>query len=461
MTAPRTSSSKPPARASSSPVPASRAPSCRSSRARLARSAPSSPSSAWPAGCASPRSRTPPRACPTGPSASRWTRAPGRSVRAAPCRSRMPARTPPASPSVSRTPRPPRSGRRSSTSPRPTASSPTRSRPDRWRSAPARRRASTSVGQVDDALWEAGTVSLRDQLMVVTSTLEFDPRSLEQEELDVSAVPATRDDEERRRAAGPALQPRARARRHPDAAPGAAHRHQRRWPTGAPTRSSSSRPAHEPDTRTRDGRRAGHDASGPSSFGGAEGTRTPDPLHAMQVRYQLRHSPVRVSPRRSDCVTIAGLRPRAKIGGGLSGQTFQGPRFQPLMRHRVTSEKLLPASTSSIQWQLSSPRNTASDTSWSSPTRALRRDACGDAVRHDDGGLAGEQLPGDVAQRGTGTLGHLRPGLPRDPARGVLATVEGGDDVRVALTHLVERAAPATHRRAPHAGGRRDAPPGP
>jgi hypothetical protein len=25
---------------------------------------------------------------------------------------------------------------------------------------------------------------------------------------------------------------------------------------------------------------------------GAEGIRTPDPLHAMQVRYQLRHSPV-------------------------------------------------------------------------------------------------------------------------------------------------------------------------
>jgi hypothetical protein len=47
------------------------------------------------------------------------------------------------------------------------------------------------LGQVTDALWEAGTASLRDQLMVVTSTLEFDPRSLEQEELDVSAVPAT------------------------------------------------------------------------------------------------------------------------------------------------------------------------------------------------------------------------------------------------------------------------------
>src|SRR5690349_892825 len=26
--------------------------------------------------------------------------------------------------------------------------------------------------------------------------------------------------------------------------------------------------------------------------GGAEGIRTPDPLHAMQVRYQLRHSPM-------------------------------------------------------------------------------------------------------------------------------------------------------------------------
>ena len=50
----RTSSSRPPRTASSSPVPASRAPSCPSSRARRARSAPSSPSSAWPAGCASP-----------------------------------------------------------------------------------------------------------------------------------------------------------------------------------------------------------------------------------------------------------------------------------------------------------------------------------------------------------------------------------------------------------------------
>ncbi|GAB3884185.1 caspase family protein [Terrabacter terrigena] len=46
------------------------------------------------------------------------------------------------------------------------------------------------VGQVADGQWQAGTVSLRDQLMVVTSTIEFDPRSLEQEELDVSRMPS-------------------------------------------------------------------------------------------------------------------------------------------------------------------------------------------------------------------------------------------------------------------------------
>jgi hypothetical protein len=33
--------------------------------------------------------------------------------------------------------------------------------------------------------------------------------------------------------------------------------------------------------------------------GGAEGTRTPDPLHAMQVRYQLRHSPELLLPLRA------------------------------------------------------------------------------------------------------------------------------------------------------------------
>ena len=49
---------------------------------------------------------------------------------------------------------------------------------------------------------------------------------------------------------------------------------------------------HLPQTSQRPSSRIG---SGPlpcGSIGGAEGTRTPDPLVANEVRYQLRHSPV-------------------------------------------------------------------------------------------------------------------------------------------------------------------------
>ena len=42
-----------------------------------------------------------------------------------------------------------------------------------------------------------------------------------------------------------------------------------------------------------------------STFGGAEGIRTPDPLHAMQVRYQLRHSP---AVPRGEPLTPVGAR---------------------------------------------------------------------------------------------------------------------------------------------------------
>ena len=35
------------------------------------------------------------------------------------------------------------------------------------------------------------------------------------------------------------------------------------------------------------------DRNRPLTCGGAEGIRTPDPLHAMEVRYQLRYSPAR------------------------------------------------------------------------------------------------------------------------------------------------------------------------
>src|SRR5690242_689882 len=45
-----------------------------------------------------------------------------------------------------------------------------------------------------------------------------------------------------------------------------------------------------------------------TSSGGAEGIRTPDPFHAMEVRYQLRHSPG--SPERRSPGGDCGSLPR-------------------------------------------------------------------------------------------------------------------------------------------------------
>jgi hypothetical protein len=44
-------------------------------------------------------------------------------------------------------------------------------------------------GEVPDTLWKEGTVTVTDRLIVVTSTIEFDPRSLQQGDLAVSTVP--------------------------------------------------------------------------------------------------------------------------------------------------------------------------------------------------------------------------------------------------------------------------------
>ena len=46
-------------------------------------------------------------------------------------------------------------------------------------------------GEVPDTLWNEGTISVTDRLLVVTSTIEFDPRSLQQGDLAVSTVPPT------------------------------------------------------------------------------------------------------------------------------------------------------------------------------------------------------------------------------------------------------------------------------
>src|SRR3954447_21199251 len=58
--------------------------------------------------------------------------------------------------------------------------------------------------------------------------------------------------------------------------------------------------ARTPDGKPRNDLRRGRSPVWPAVMGGAEGTRTPDPLHAMQMRYQLRHSPIASPHRRSD-----------------------------------------------------------------------------------------------------------------------------------------------------------------
>ena len=51
-------------------------------------------------------------------------------------------------------------------------------------------------------------------------------------------------------------------------------------------------------------------------YGGAKGIRTPDPLHAMEMRYQLRHSPVELAGfepatlcLQSRCATSCAIAP--------------------------------------------------------------------------------------------------------------------------------------------------------
>jgi hypothetical protein len=60
------------------------------------------------------------------------------------------------------------------------------------------------------------------------------------------------------------------------------------FPAGA---SNAVSPAARPEASAPENKNPPESFDSGGSSGGAEGTRTPDPLHAMQVRYQLRHSP--------------------------------------------------------------------------------------------------------------------------------------------------------------------------
>ena len=82
--------------------------------------------------------------------------------------------------------------------------------------------------------------------------------------------------------------------------------------------------------------------AGCRSFGGAEGTRTPDPLHAMQVRYQLRHSPIvirHIAVLRTTTGILAGGSAGREIGSAQRSceTTSAGSSIDGQSRHRRSS----------------------------------------------------------------------------------------------------------------------------
>src|SRR5947209_1472600 len=73
-----------------------------------------------------------------------------------------------------------------------------------------------------------------------------------------------------------------------------------------------------------------------SPMGGAEGTRTPDPLLAKQVRYQLRHSPVAYCYLRSPSPQVTqrgGLLPELGVGLARLPLTPRGGRRTEQAEH--------------------------------------------------------------------------------------------------------------------------------
>ena len=131
---------------------------------------------------------------------------------------------------------------------------------------------------------------------------------------------------------------------------------------------------------------------------GAEGTRTPDPLHAMQVRYQLRHS-----PERTELYCTSGL-----VRKSASGLLSTVPRWL--------------GGWSTCWPTYRSPRGSAcsSSPSWTSTARRRPRSA---DCHHRCGCLLWSWFPSSAAWRGSPWVGpspctrtQPRPGTGRRPS---------------------------------------------
>jgi hypothetical protein len=76
---------------------------------------------------------------------------------------------------------------------------------------------------------------------------------------------------------------------------------------------------------------------------GAEGTRTPDPLHAMEVRYQLRHSPVPIGSARITDRAVQPVIPSRHVSplrsrpGSATSQRCARPRPSPGRCHAAST----------------------------------------------------------------------------------------------------------------------------
>src|SRR3954451_14243396 len=80
---------------------------------------------------------------------------------------------------------------------------------------------------------------------------------------------------------------------------------------------------------------------------GAEGIRTPDPLHAMQVRYQLRHSPRSGAARVRATPGILAVGSHRRLIGG------RAPEHHPtLVLYDESRSRPDPCSTTTAQPQL-------------------------------------------------------------------------------------------------------------